>query len=685
MRTCLALCLLVLGCSTPRPPGPSAADKAQRAAKIGLWGFDTQGQDLSVSPGDDFDAFANGAWKEKFEIPPDRSSYGVFVDLNQKSESDIHDIVEELPHASDVANDQDSIESKVGRAYSAWMNIERIDQRGLDPIKEILREINAITELAEVTERFASIHQPGPFEIGIIPDPADTTRYIAYFGQSGLGLPDRDYYLNEDARFEHYREKYKDFIKKILTLSGIESAQQSAQNIMEFETALAKVHWTKAASRDIEKIYNPMSLAQLAETAPEFRLKKSINMLGLSSVSTFVVAQPSAIRAMGKILAETPLETLKSYLAFHAVRAAASYLPSTFDQANFDFYSKTLKGIPQQRARWKRGVSLINRSMGEAVGQLYVRRHFPESAKIEMESLVKDLRESLESHIRSNSWMDDETKKEALKKLSTFEARIGYPSKWTDYTSLKIGPDAFENARSVASFNWQRQLKELKGPVDREKWPYPPQTINASYNPFLNQITFPAGILQPPFFDPLADAAANYGAIGAVIGHEIGHGFDDQGRRFDEKGQIRDWWSPNADQAYKELSARLGKQFSTYEPVKGLRLNAELTMGENIGDLGGLQMAYAAYHRHLLACCDGKAKKIDGTTGDQRFFLSWAQVWRAKFREDEARQRVLTDPHSPPRFRINGIVRNMDPWYNAFNVDPTHALFLPKNRRIAIW
>ncbi|MHA7871469.1 MAG: M13 family metallopeptidase, partial [Hyphococcus sp.] len=420
--------------------------------------------------------------------------------------------------------------------------------------------------------------------------------------------------------------------------------------------------------------------------APEFEWNIIFDETGLSEIETFVVAQTTAIDGAAELFDQTPLATVKDYLAFHFINAQAANLPSAFDQASFEFFGRTLRGAEEQRERWKRGVQTINAGLGEAVGQIYVDRHFPANYKAEMDALVANLVAAFKERLQQNEWMDEETREQALLKLSTFEPRIGYTEKWTDYTPLAISGDTLlENALAITEFQWQEQLNRLGGPVDRKIWPYPPQTVNASYNPLLNQITFPAGILQPPFFDPYADPAVNYGAIGAVIGHEIGHGFDDQGRRFDELGRIRDWWTETANTRFEEKSGNLGGQYSAYEPIEGLNIDGELTMGENIGDLGGLQMAYAAYQRYLDACCGGNAPVVDGLTGDQRFFMGWAQVWRAKAREDELRRRLVTDPHSPPEYRVNGVVRNMDAWYDAFGVTEDDALYLPPEQRVRIW
>jgi len=472
----------------------------------------------------------------------------------------------------------------------------------------------------------------------------------------------------------------------VLELSGFDDARSRAEAIFGFERQLAEVHWPPEDSRDIQKIYNPMSPAQVSELAPEMPWVTIFDTLGLGSVETFVVAETTAIDAAAEIVDSASLDLLKDYLAFHFIRTAASYLSSDFDNANFEFFSRTLQGNEEQRERWKRGVGLIDQGLGEAVGRIYVERHFPAAAEAGMNELVANLVAAMGERLRENEWMDEETRERALTKLATFEPRIGYPSKWTDYSALTISADALlENALAIREFDWRQQVERLAGPVDRELWDMSPQTVNAYYNPLLNQITFPAAILQPPFFDPNADPAVNYGGIGAVIGHEIGHGFDDQGRRFDELGRIRDWWTATADERFSERTQELGSQYDSYEALPGMFINGQLTMGENIGDLGGLQMAYAAYHRYLDENSNGEAPVLDGLTGDQRFFLSWAQVWRSKARDDYTRARLVSDPHSPPRYRINGVVRNLDAWYDAFGVTADDELYLPEDQRVRIW
>lgn len=648
----------------------------------GTWGVDTTQGDPSVKSGDDFARYANGKWLDTFEIPADLPGYVSFTKLRLDAEADIKAIVEEL--ASKEAP-KGSLDQQVGGFYKSWMDTAKLDELGAAPLKPYIDAIYGIQSKDDLMKAYASLDNTGPVGVGILPDPADTTRYIAFVGQGGIGLPDRDYYLKRDDRFVQYRDAYKKYIEKVLSLAGISESAAKADAIAAFETRIAEVHWTQEDSRDIKKIYNPMSLDQLKALAPELDWKLMFDQLKLSDVPTFLVAQPSAIDKEAEIFNGAPMSLLKDYLAYHFIRAHAQYLSKDFDDANFEFFSKTLRGVETQRERWKRGINEIDASLGDAVGQIYVARHFPPQNKKAMDDLVQNLLAAFKERLEKNAWMDEETRQQALLKLSTFEPRIGYTKKWTDYSTLEIGDSLLENALALTDFQWRDQLSRLNGPVDRERWDYPPQTVNASYNPLLNQITFPAGILQPPFFDLAADPAVNYGAIGAVIGHEIGHGFDDQGRRFDEKGRIRDWWSAASNDAFQAKADKLGAQYDSYEPVPGGHISGKLTMGENIGDLGGMQMAYAAYHRYLDACCSGTAEVLDGLTGDQRFFLAWAQVWQGKYRDDELRQRLETDPHSPPSFRINGVVRNVDAWYDAFGVKEGDALYLAPDERVKIW
>ncbi|MEL0067073.1 MAG: M13 family metallopeptidase [Gammaproteobacteria bacterium] len=658
------------------------ADTAPQAApEIGSWGFDLTGMNTEVHPGNDFNKYANGQWLDTKEIPSDRARWGIFDKLRERSTEQVNVIIDDLERTEAAPG---TLEHKVGSYYSTWMNVEQINAKGIAPLQPLLDPIAAIEDHAGVLDQMASLHTSSPFGLGILPDPADTTRYTIFASQAGLGLPDRDYYLNEEARFANYREAYADYIEQIFTLAGIEGGEAKAAAIIALETQLAQSHWTRAESRDIKKIYNPMSPDKLAEMAPELDWKKVLANLGLQDMQSIIVAQPSALQAAAKIFKETDVEVWKDYMTFHMISDNASYLSSDFDDARFNFFSNTLRGIAEQRERSRRGSDLVNANLGEAVGKIYVDKHFGMAAKNEMDKLVKNLTVAFEQRIKDNAWMDDETKQEALGKLSTFEPKVGFTNKWTNYDSLEIVEgDMVGNTIRMREFGWLRQLEELKGPVDRERWPYPPQTVNASYNPLMNQITFPAGILQPPFFDLHADPAINYGAIGGVIGHEIGHGFDDQGRRFDQNGKIRDWWSAASDENFKLRSDKLVAQYDQYSPIEGMNVNGRLALGENIGDLGGLEMAYAAYQLYVKE--NGEPPVIDGFTGTQRFFLAWAQVWRGKMREDAMRQQLTTGPHSPPQYRINGVVRNMDAWYDAFGISEEHELYLPPEERVSIW
>jgi putative endopeptidase len=679
---------LLAACDQISQPGgtdaPVEMTTASAETVIGEWGFDIEGMDTSYAPGDDFFQYSNGTWLENTVIPADRSNYGMFTVLALEAEEQVKSIILDLA-AENAAHG--SIEQKVGDLYGSWMDTQTIESLGLTPIQPYLDEIAQVEDHEGLRSLFATVHHPAPFGVGIIPDPADTTRYTVFVGQGGLGMPDRDFYLDlENEAYGRYREAYVAFIEQMFDLAGMEGGAEKAQSIMALETRIAEVHWTQARSRQISEIYNPMPLDQLATLAPQFDFPGGMAQLGLDGVATYLVAQPSAIEESAVIFEETSVETWRDYMTFHFIQNNAARLPAAFDAANFEFFGHTLNGTEEQRPRDRRGVNIVGGQLGEAVGQVYVERHFPPSSKESMEALVANLVETFEGRLNNLEWMDDETRTNALRKLSTFEPRIGYPDEWTDYSDLEVqADDLFGNLMRLTEFNWNQQVEDLAGPVDRTQWPYPPQTINASYNPLMNQITFPAGILQAPFFDPNADPAVNYGGIGAVIGHEIGHGFDDQGREFDYDGSIRNWWSDETNAQFEERSGRLGAQYDAYSPIEGMHVNGEFTMGENIGDLGGLQMAYSAYHRYLDSCCDGEAPVIDGFTGDQRFYLAWGQVWRRLYREDNLVNRLTTDPHSPAQYRVNGVVRNHDAWYEAFGITEDNALYLPPEERVKIW
>jgi endothelin-converting enzyme/putative endopeptidase len=497
-------------------------------------------------------------------------------------------------------------------------------------------------------------------------------------------MPSREYYLDDSDKMKAHRAAYRNYIITIEKLAGLPGGEAAADRIIALETAISKVQWPAADRRDIDKIYNPMTRPKLTKLAPQFDWNATLAKAGLTNAKQVIVTEPSAVAGTGKIFAATPVSTWKEWLAFRFVSDHAAYLPKAIDDASFTFYRKELAGVQEQRERWKRGVAAVNGALGEGVGEIYVKSHYPAESERQMTELIGNLRDAYQERISGNSWMDETTRKAALLKLAAFEPRIGHPVKYIDYSSMQVVKgDALGNSLRAADFDWKLQLKRFPKPVDRTLWGMYPQTINAYYNPLANQITFPAAILQPPFFDPNADAAANYGAIGAVIGHEMGHGFDDEGRKFDPKGALRDWWSPEAAKAYATRTDKLVAQYNGFSPYPGVNVNGKLTLGENLGDLSGVEAAYAAYKKYIAK--HGEPPVIDGLTGDQRFFIAYAQAWQEKDREDAERQQILTDPHSPGKYRVNGIVRNVDAWYKAFNVQPGDKLYLPPEQRVHIW
>ena len=659
------------------PEAASATGKAE----LGNWGIDLKSRDLDVKPGDDFFKYANGSWLKTVEIPADRSGYGSFDILRERSDDQVHAILNELSEQGDKA---DSLGQKVGAFYGAWMDTDKIEATGTSALKPYLAKIDAVKDKSGLLNLFATVGYASPVGLGILPDPANPTRYIAAAGQSGLGLPNRDYYLKEGAEYDAFRKGYREYLIEIQKLAGIKDAEAKADRVIALETALAKEQWAPERSRDIQQIYNPMNREQLAKLAPQFDWASWLAEAGFAKVPTIIAAETTAITAAGKLLDSVPLSTWKDYLTVHFISNNAAYLPSAFDKASFNFFSKQLRDIPVQKDRWKRGVDLVNNNIGEAIGQKYVDRHYPVESQKQMTELVSNLTAALNERIQKSDWMDTATKTEALAKLAAFEPRVGYPEKWTDYSSLEIKrDDLLGNVQRAAKFKYDLDLEKLPKPVDRTLWEMNPQTVNAYYNPLLNQITFPAAILQPPFFDPNADPAVNYGAIGGVIGHEIGHGFDDQGRQFDGTGKLRDWWTADSAQKFEAKTKVFGEAYEKFEPVPGVHVNGNLTMGENIGDLGGLEMAYSAYRRYVTE--HGEQPVLDGLTGDQRFFLSWAQVWRGKLRENALRERLLTDPHSPAEYRVDGVVPNIDAWYKAFNIGPDSAMYIAPEKRVRIW
>ncbi len=658
---------------------PALASEA--APKFAPWGVDLTAMDSQVKPGDDFFAYVNGAWAKRTEIAPDRTFAGIDSVLNDQIDRDVRAIVEDVAERGAQAG---AIGQRVGDFYASWMDEATVAARGAAPLKPHLDRIGAARDSGELVELFATTGYPSPVDIAIFPDLAEPTRYAVYASQGGLGMPNRDYYLLEGAKYDAYRSAYKAYLTRLQELAGIADPEARTERIFQLETAIAKVHWKPEDSRDVSRIYNPMDRSKLAAFAPQLKWDRALPKAGLGDVGTIVVTETSAVQEIAKLVESVPLQTWKDYVAVHFINGHASYLSRDFDQARFDFYSRTLRDVPNQRDRWKRGVDLVNSALGEAVGQIYVERHYPPEASRQMGELIDNFRAALKEKIENSGWMDEPTKREALAKLATFDPRTGHPSEYIDYSSLEVERgDLFGNVLRSEQFEWDLLLDRMKRPVDRKLWSMTPQTNNAYYDPTQNQITFPAGILQPPYFDPAADPAANYGSIGATIGHEIGHGFDDQGRKFDGSGKLRDWWSEASARQYEARAAKLVSQYDAFEPIPGVHIKGQLTLGENIGDLGGLEVAYAAYRRYVAR--HGEPPVIGGLTGNQRFFIAYGYSWQRKQREGALRAQLLTDPHSPAEYRVNGVVRNMDEWYEAFDVKPGDRLYLPPEERVHIW
>jgi putative endopeptidase len=679
----LAACSSAPQTPPPAAPAPAATPAAAPAAnaKIGTFGLDLAAADPAVKPGDDFYRHAIGRWLDSNEIPPDRTTWGTFAELSTQSENQLRAIVEGLPaNAPPGSNEQ-----KVGDFYRAYLDVEAIERAGLAPAKPVLEAIAKARTHEEIAALSGRPELPlrSLLRVVVTIDQKNPDRYIIAISQSGLGLPEREYYLKSDPSMVEIRDKYRAHIARMLTLAGEKSADAQAQSILDLETQIAKIHWPIAKRRERELTYNLRTREELEKLAPGYPWQARLAPSGIEAQREFVVRELDAIESLAKLYRTVPVAQWRSYLTFHFLSGAADVLPKAFDDEDFGFFGATLNGQQQQRERWKRAVAALDGAIGEAVGQLYVARHFPPDAKAKISALVENLRTAYADRVKQLSWMSEGTKKVALEKLATFRPKVGYPDKWRDYSALEVKPgDAFGNAMRAAAFDWHRDIARLGKPTDRDEWNMTPQTVNAYYNPTFNEIVFPAAILQPPFFDPDADPAVNYGAVGGVIGHEMGHGFDDQGSKADARGILRTWWQPEDETAFKKLVDRLAVQYETYEALPGLKLNGRLTLGENIGDLGGLSVSHSAY---LLSLGGKPAPVLDGLTGDQRFFLSWAQSWRALYRDARLRNQVMSDPHSPPKFRVNGVVRNMDAWYAAFNVQPGETLYLAPDERVRIW
>jgi putative endopeptidase len=646
-------------------------------------GIDTQYMDTSVRPGDNFFRYMNGKWLDETEIPADKSNYGGFIILADEAQENVKGIIEESA-TGDFAKGSD--EQKVGDLYKSYLDMEARNARGLEPLQPELARIKALSSHDEITRYFARASIYGvsvPMDLQQLVDWNDPTRYSMIITQGGLGLPDREYYLKDDERSAQLRAAYVAHVAKMFDLAGLPNSADAAATIMALETRLAEKQMSKEDARNRAKNYQPVAREALGDAMPQFAWDAYLEEFGVADIDSVVLYMKDYLGELDGIIRNTDLDTWKTYLTWRALGSTATILNEELDTANFEFFSTTLSGIEEQQEMWRRGTALVSGNLGEVVGKVYVARHFPPEAKERMETLVANLISAYEKSIKELDWMSDATKTEALRKLSKFTPKVGYPDEWRDYSALDIeADDLFGNLLRAAEAEHLRQLNRHGGPVDRGEWGMTPQTVNAYYSPALNEIVFPAEILQPPIFNLEADEAVNYGAIGAVIGHEIGHGFDDQGSTFDGDGKLRNWWT-DADRAeFKKRTDKLAAQYNEFAPFEDLNVNGEFTLGENIGDLGGISIGLLAYKMSL----DGKEPPvIDGLTGMQRVFLGYAQVWRRIYRDEELRRRIATDPHAPSEYRANGAVRNVPEFYEAFDVKEGDALYLPPAERVKIW
>jgi putative endopeptidase len=688
--TLLAGCLVLLlgGCATQPAPTPAPAPTPTvnpAPAPPPRSGLDLAGFDTGVRPADDLYRHAAGGWLARTQIPADRSNFGAFTVLADQAEADIHAILEDLSHRQYLV--AGSEEQKVGDLYRSFLDTAALESAGLAPLQGELQQIDALRSKPDVVAYIGHAQQIGVYAgLAWSPevDARNTKAYIGYLSQAGLSLPDRDYYLKTDQRYVEYRKALVSYIVSVLGAAGDTAPQATAARILSIETQLARVQWSKVQNRDPVRIYNKMTLAEVAQLAPQIDWPALLQSAG-APAEAFVVMQPSYIAALGKLVASISVADWKSYLRYRLIDDNAALLGARFDTPHFELYERTLQGVQQPLPRWKRAIQLIDGTMGEATGRLYVAQHFGAPARQRVRQLVANLLAAFRESIDQLEWMSPATRAEAQRKLAAYNIKIGYPDKWRDYSALQIAAgDLAGNIMRYERFELQRRVARMHGPVDRGEWRLTPQTINAYYEPSLNEIVFPAAILQPPFFDPAADDAVNYGAIGAVIGHEISHGFDDQGRQFDASGNLRDWWTTQDAARFKERAERLVAQYAAYTVLDGQHLNGQLTLGENIADLSGLAVAYRAWSIARSAA-PAAQDTLDGYTGAQRFFLGWAQIWRRKYRDDNLRMRLSVDPHSFSEFRANGAATNLPAFYDAFAVTPSDKLYRAPADRVKIW
>jgi predicted metalloendopeptidase len=671
-----AVCLPLMACQTNQPVQSQDATTQNPVVS----GIHLDNMDKSVRPQEDFYRHVNGQWLKSFEIPADKSNYGAFTKLGDESRQHVKEIIMDV---SSQENAPGSTEQKIADIYATWMDTERLEELGMQPLTDELARINALESKADLSAymAYADIYSSAPLQMYVYIDQKQSDTHIVYMGQSGLGLPDRDYYFKEGEQSQKIREAYKKHIATMFDLAHYEDSQDMAESVYQMEEFLAEGQWTRIQNRDRDKTYNKFTFGELKEQLPNLDWSAWLSESMIEQPDQLIVTQPDYLTTVNEALAEFDVYQWQDYFRWQLLRSAAPYLSAEFEQANFDFYGTVLTGTPEQEPRWQRGVNLVNGLIGELVGKIYVEKHFPPEAKERMNVMIENLRDAYGDSIKELDWMSDATKEKALVKLEKFDPKVGYPDQWRDYSAMTIqGDDLIANLVEANRFLTHRNRSKLGQPIDRHEWGMNPQRVNAYYNPTKNEIVFPAAILQPPFFNLEADEAVNYGGIGAVIGHEMGHGFDDQGSKYDGDGNLKNWWTEEDRTRFEERTAKLIKQYDAFTVLDDIHVKGEFTQGENIGDLSGMAIAYKAFKENYTA-----NRVIDGYTPDQRFFLGWAQVWMRQYRDEELRKRIDTDPHSPSEFRTNGILRNLPEFYQAFDVKPGDGMYLPPEERVKIW
>jgi len=670
-----SLLVFILVTSTGLAENPASIEKVS--------GIDQSLFSEKVTAGENFYLYANEKWLDETPIPADKSNYGIFTVLDDTTREQVRTLIEAAAEEKAAVGTPGQ---KVGDMYRSVLDTDKRNETGIAPIAGLLELVNNIEnkeQLAVAVGKLVRSGVYGPFAPYISVDAKNSDQYIVYLTQSGLTLPDRDYYLEDDPRYLELREQLETYATEMLTAIAVDAPGAGAKQVMAIELKIAESQWTKTDNRDPDKTYNRKTIEGLGELVDSFPINEMLEAAELSGLDAVVVRQPTYFSAIDEVIANTPVDAWKSYLRFHIIDGYAAFLTEDLERRHFEFHGKAVSGTDEQQPMWKRAVDATGSVLGEVVGQLYVEKHFTPKAKTRMNELVINLKAAFAERILTREWMGKGTQKQALTKLDKFTTKIGYPDEWKDYADLTItDASAATNMIAAAAFEYRRDLNKLGGPIDRNEWHMTPQTINAYYNPTMNEIVFPAAILQPPFFNMDADDAVNYGGIGAVIGHELSHGFDDKGSKYDGDGNLRNWWTPTDREEFEARAAGLVDQYNAFQPFEDMNVDGELTLGENIGDLGGLAVSYAAYR---LSLGGEPAAVIDGLSGDQRFFLGWSQIWRRLYREQELRKRLITDYHSPSEYRVNGIVRNMDEWYGAFEIGENDPLYIAPADRIRIW